>query len=337
MCDEDEFIELDPKKPSTSKWCTGVRTNVASSSETEHLWVLKAGSAYYHFPDRNPTNHWVHAEVDCVRPSLHTSGTTCSNEASGNYAMVDKIRSEKLTDINKDDIIHELCIFNLKRPNLQKRNPVLRFDIKRILNGWCLNDAIINNYIGMLNLRIRDGRTFIMDTYHMAYLVNFKNMLEKENAEEHIQANIKERNNIINNWGFNLKDYDLILIPVHSRHKTHWELWVIDLKFKIVRIYDSKDCGAQRKEDIEIITAWVNSIWKVRINERDIVVVSKRNGYNIPSQGENNAVDCGVFMLKYMESVISGKPLCDMRETFNDGDSRIKKYRTNLARELLCN
>ena len=268
---------------------------------------------------------------------MHTSGTTCSNEANVNDAKVEKIRSEKLTEMNKNDIFHEVSIFDLKRPSFQKRNPVLRFDIKRILNGWRLDDAVINNYIGMLNLRIRNERTFIMDTYHMAYLVNFENMLEKESEEEHIQANIKERNKIINNWGFDLKYYDLILIPVHSRQKTHWELWVIDLKFKIVRIYDSKDCGAQRTEDIEIVSAWVNSIWDLKMDERDFVVVSKRNGYNIPTQGENNNVDCGVFMLKYMESVISGEPLCDMRETFNDGDSRMKKYRTNLARELLCN
>ena len=279
----------------------------------------------------------MQVKVDRVLlPSLHTSGTACSTEANGNDdAKVHKIRSEKLTERNKNDIVHEVFILDLKRPSLQKRNDVQRIDIKKILNGWRLDDRIINNYIGMLNLRIRNGRTFIMDTYHMAYLVNFENMLEKESAEEHIQANIKKRNKIINKWGFDLKDNDLILVPVHSRQKTHWELWVIDLKFQIVRIYDSKDYGAQRSEDIAIITAWVNSIWKLRI--RNIVVVSKRNGYNIPSQGEDNFVDCGVFMLKYMDSVISGEPLCDMCETFNEGDSRMKKYRTNLARELLCN
>ena len=36
---------------------------------------------------------------------------------------------------------------DLKRPNSEKRNPVLRFDIKRILNGWRLDDGIMNNYM----------------------------------------------------------------------------------------------------------------------------------------------------------------------------------------------
>ena len=333
ICEEDTLIKLDPEEPSTSKtskWFTG------ASSSNDHLWVLKAGSAYYHFSDTH-TNYWLQEEVDHARLSLHTSGITCFDEGNGNDAKVVAIREEKLTKRNRFDVVHEICILDLKRPNSEKRNPVLRFDIKRILNGWRLDDGIMNNYIGMLNFRIRNKSMFIMDTYHMVYLGNFENILEEESEDEHIDANIKERNKIINKWGFDLKENDLILIPIHSRQKTHWELWVLDFKFKCIRFYDSKDCGGPKFEYIYIMERWVRSIWECSIYDWRQITVSKLNGYNIPSQGENNVSDCGVFVLKYIESIVSGKPLRDMREIFNEGDSRMKEYRTNLAKELLCN
>lgn len=335
MCDGDVdmYLKRDPNDPSESKWYTP--QDLASSSSDEELWVLKAGSAYYHLPETQ-TNHWVQHEIVLVSAKGWSSQNRMTT--SSPKVGVDGIREAKLTEQNKHDVVHTVGVFNLKSPHSRRLIQVQRIDIKTLLNGWKLYGSVIDTYIGMLNLRRRNETSFIMDTYHMTYLVKGVNMQDYEGMKDTIHENIKYRNMIISKWGINIKDIDLLIVPYNSRKGTHWEMFVIDVKFRVIRVYDSKDTEYafyDRLPHLRVIMEWAKTIWTVE--KWQVVTVSKRGGYNIPSQGERNGIDCGVLMLKYIESVFMAKPLNDMCITLDEGDSLIKKYREQLATELLCN
>lgn len=363
ILDKDVNIVTHPLNSKGSSW---------SSPGTEmpsERWVLLAGSSCYQNTETK-RNYWLEHRIisldegavdEAVYPSEDAADATRATSWVAAQEKIQNIRSAAFKQRNKYDVIHRTNILNVKNPDDQLCYCDLQLvDMRRLLDGDQLNDQIVNTYIGMLNLRNHQGKnkTFIMDTHHWPFLLRncnneelISDLLRNCNTGKYVselQKNINYRNDQFGRWRINMNDKDLIIIPIHSRYGTHWEMCVIDFKYKCIRYYDSKDIDYYHTIDSntkvdektvisKVIFEWMKSLWGIKPIEWQTIVVSKRQGHQIPSQHDSNELDCGVLMLKYIESIVLGEPLGDMCAIFTKGDIRMRKYRENLAKALLCN
>lgn len=335
MCEKDEWITSSPT--GETKW--NARGN--GMQRCTEGFLVKAGSAYYHNPNTQE-NFWLEYEVipSVIEEGNGSSACTSSHRAlvpeggsglSAAEPLLQDIRNCGLTGGNKNDIIKEIA-YNPKNQIL-----ISRHDFCRLIRGHQLNDVIINAYISVLNAR-QTTNSHVMDTTAMWYLERGKRStgeIDPLTLEENIQRFIRTIEKTLGD----IKKCDRIIIPIHSQRSTHWEMCVIDVKFKFIRYYDS--CAGlgfmnrTRRQHLHVILEWIASYWELETKSGwNHVLVSKAR-FNIPSQAVGNDKDCGVLMLKYIECIVSGQPLDDMSKVFTLGDSQMKELRENVAKKLL--
>lgn len=327
MCNTDEPIErLAPRPsaplefPSESRWATETRAR-RSDAASRRRYVLKAGSAYYHDLDSSH-NHWLQHEI----VSEEESKVRCDRRLENIEAYRDMKGSSQELRIQRN-IVHQLLMLDT-----------------------LLNDEVINSYIAILNrqITILQNKSYIMDTFHMSFLTDSGKSVsilrgKSTPAEESatwgtIKEKIIARNKRIVKSGVDLSVHDTVLIPMHTRNGAHWELCVIDFRFKRIRMYDSKDnLHSEDEKYFHAVIAlhWVSGLKELDATEWKWDIVSKLRGYDIPSQDDENDADCGVLMLKYMESEALGRPLQRMGQMLAKKSDSMKRCREELADTLL--
>jgi len=330
MCEKDEWIT--PGSTGETKW--NARGNGMQRCTD---WLVKAGSAYYHNPNTQE-NFWLEYEVI---PSVteegdgsYSHGALGPEGGSGLSAaepLLQDIRNCRLTGENKYDLIKEFA-YNSKHSII-----IARIDFYRLIQGKQLNDVIINAYVSMLNAR-QTTNSHVMNTSAMWYLRKGQRVTGDIDPMK-LKDNVQVFKQISKKTLVDIKKCDRIILPIHAGNGTHWEMCVIDLKFKFIRYYDSS-AGRQNfdyhaRQNVYIILEWIVSYWELETNSGWSYALVSKTGFNIPSQADGNDMDCGVLMLKYIESIVSGQPLNDMRKVFTLGDSQMMECREHIAKTLL--
>lgn len=357
MCNTDERIErLAPlpsaplECPSESRWATEKRAR-RSDAASRRRYVLKAGSAYYHDLDSRH-NHWLQHEIVSEEESKVRCDRRLENVEAYRKKYPDIVTTMKMYVLH--NVITEIDVFDVKGSSHTQKLPIPRSVVHGLLEGWKLDGVVINAFIGVMNLQIahRKKKLFIMDTDHMCFLTDngkFMSMLCNNTSStgnhdylKQIQTNMDKRNGHIAKWlaqyAFDLKSYDTLLIPIHARNGSHWELCVIDFRFKRIRMYDSKDdLHSEHEKYFHAVIAlhWVSGLKELDATEWKWDIVSKLRGYDIPSQDDENDTDCGVLMLKYMESEALGRPLQRMGQMLAKNSDSMKRCREELVETLL--
>lgn len=331
MCEKDEWItsgstgetEWDARGNGMPR-CTG--------------WLVKAGSAYYHNPNTQE-NFWLEYEVI---PSVIEEGNgSYSHEALGPEGgsglsaaelLLQDIRNCRLTGGNRNDIIKEIA-YNSKRLII-----IARIDFYRLIRGHQINDVIINAYVSMLNAR-QTTNYHVMDTSAMWYLRKGQRVTGEIDPMK-LKDNLQSFKQSIKKTLVDIKKRDRIIFPIHGENGTHWEMCVIDLKFKFIRYYDScagwrTNLDYRKRQNINIILEWIRICWEVETRSGWGSALVSKAVFNIPSQADGNDRDCGVLMLKYIECIVSGQPLDDMCKVFTLGDSQMMECRERIAKTLM--
>jgi len=117
-----------------------------------------------------------------------------------------------------------------------------------------------------------------------------------------------------------LRQYDLMLIPIHIQVRKHFILAVVDFNKKNTVIYDSLEQDALRPGHPEVhahLMTWLTRKHQERSMFFDAQVWKAVRGQQTPQQGTrgNTDVDCGVFVLAFAMYLSTNRPF-----SFNQQD-----------------
>ena len=290
--------------------------------------VLRAGSTYYH-NHNTQDNTWIQDEV-----AFHTSSYAANGVGltTSHQATLQRLR-EKLVDEPKDAVFREL---EIKHPYWRDKVDFEASHIKAshlniLLNGEKLTGDIINNLARILMhdeyRLLGKPRTFILDTKYYWKLRQgfvFGDALKPENNDT-LQNNIQHTKTwLLKDYVDDVKQCKSVMVPVHIS-EYHWALCVFDFEFKTIRYYDSMQVS--QIDTLGMLLKWIKSVWNLKtISDWKQVTVSSKHGFRIPLQ--LNTIDCGVFVLKYMEDLIARRP-------FHFDQADVPEYRQYLVLKLL--
>lgn len=106
----------------------------------------------------------------------------------------------------------------------------------------------------------------------------------------------------------NLLEKEAWVIPIN--HKEHWKVVIVNLSTKTICLYDSID---HEKEDpiershLETIRNFIEQVYKLFGEKWTLLEWKQYIVKETPKQ--LNAFDCGIFSIKFVDYILSGKPL----------------------------
>lgn len=141
---------------------------------------------------------------------------------------------------------------------------------------FCLNDLIMNPYMGMICQRTDVMSVHYIDTHEFSMFFEM--------------GYNRQQNN-------NLFKFKMVLVPIHLKQREHWCLGIIWPKQKRIELYDSLFKIYSSVHTLQKLLDYVK--WhggnKVNTNLWTLHDASDR----IPQQ--QNSIDCGVFTCVYAE------------------------------------
>lgn len=125
----------------------------------------------------------------------------------------------------------------------------------------------------------------------------------------------------------NLLEKEKWVIPVNDR--AHWKVIIVNLITKSLCLYDSTECADDDPVNADHFQAIKNFI-QIAYNFGGKTWISQewKQGIARETPKQSNAFDCGIFSLKFVDHIISGKPL-----SFSQDD--MPRFREDMAREII--
>ncbi|XP_068746319.1 uncharacterized protein [Montipora capricornis] len=181
-----------------------------------------------------------------------------------------------------------------------------------------INDEGMNTYNALLARKFKKmGKSvYIFSTFFLQRWKKFEKHTPEVILQSVCQVNLLEKEK----W----------VIPVNDR--AHWKVIIVNLITKSLCLYDSTECADDDPVNADHFQAiklcrkfiqiaynfwgktWISQEWKQGIARET------------PKQA--NAFDCGIFSLKFVDHIISGKPL-----SFSQDD--MPRFREDMAREII--
>ena len=256
-------------------------------------------------------------ELDCVK-----------KENEGLKREMTKLKDElKILEADYGDLKKRLCraMICLER-QLSDRlaelplslNQMKRKSLLTLNDETRVNNESIDMYSNLVNQRSSKNRHLPKVYSVNALLYRRFSDLGYERAKRFIPSKI------------NIFTYDLVFIPIHTGegNGSHWTLVVIDFEKKGIFYYDS--LGG---DGTDIMLKIINFLEhehlakkKKNCEVRDVQDFKLKNMTDIPKQSPNS-VDCGIFVMKYVDFLSCGEPLTFTQE-------RMPYYRKHMKVEL---
>lgn len=171
----------------------------------------------------------------------------------------------------------------------------------------CINDKIINIYMGLINERSKNNdmlpKTHAFQTFFMTKLINGQN--ERLNTET---KNI------------NIFNYEYLIFPVHRLN--HWTLMFANMTKKEIKFYDplGKSCEGLKIKLREYLS-----------NKHMELYGTTLTGWKFENKTgplQENNKDCGIFIMTFAEILSSN------RQPSVFGQRNIKNFRQKIMHEL---
>ena len=120
--------------------------------------------------------------------------------------------------------------------------------------------------------------------------------------------------------------FDKVFIPINSG-RNHWLLAVIDIRNKIISVYDSMMSRSRCEKVFDNLTKWLKD--HAPIQFEGSIDSWKQECANIPQQ--TNGFDCGVFTMKFADHVLYGKNKFEDMKFFTKD---MPKYRSEIKSKI---
>ncbi|KAK3264149.1 hypothetical protein CYMTET_27096 [Cymbomonas tetramitiformis] len=194
-------------------------------------------------------------------------------------------------------------------------------DMLRMRDGEWLNDQVINFYLGLLQQR-ELRKNPVNPRFHF-FSTFFYNKLSSK--QYNYQA--------VRKWtlpkkiGYNILNCEKLIVPVHQEKKKHWVMGVINIRQQRIEFYDSLS-GVDKLCMRNLQSYILDEFADKGSEDLNTQAWSQEVVHNNPHQ--TNAIDCGVFMLSYIDCISSDAPF-----TFSQED--IPSIRKRFALQILKN
>ena len=208
-----------------------------------------------------------------------------------------EVRVSDATDNCQDaeEVLAQIVGIDLRRP-----------DFRTLHDGNCLNDNVVNAYVGLLRRHAHgSGDAWIFNTFFLGKYAN--------DGYHTVQRWTKHCRH-----PKGLFDKRLVVMPVHL--PGHWACIAINFKKKTFRYYDSLDNGGSKK--CRSMKAYLDEEHLQLTGARfDWTGWAENNGggstpyCNGDMPQQTNATDCGVFMCQLMRCLVLEKEIDFNMET----------------------
>lgn len=131
-------------------------------------------------------------------------------------------------------------------------------------------------------------------------------------------------------------DADIILVPVHQNN--HWTLAAIDLVNSAIWYFDSLHMHATYGDRVcSALIRWLEDLWQraPHFKRSKIPPTWTRHLDPAHSPHQNNDIDCGVFVIKFAEMIMSGASPLQGHAFPADMSARVPAFRAQIARSLM--
>ncbi|KAL0030159.1 hypothetical protein WJX77_000669 [Trebouxia sp. C0004] len=182
-----------------------------------------------------------------------------------------------------------------------------------------LRDEIVNFFLGMLQLQTHSHQPkewLMLHTFFFEKLYSSNRSLNTYGVymPENVASWFNEAKQAPSQAkGVPWYQHRKIFVPINLKDEFHWIAAVIDLEHNIITSYDSLQ-NAQT-ERMQILAQWIaeQSALEPHAPKYKASDFQIRDAKDIPKQ--KNSVDCGIFVIKYAQSLVEGKRMDFSQET----------------------
>ncbi|KAG4937599.1 hypothetical protein JHK85_052518 [Glycine max] len=250
-----------------------------------------------------------------------------------NITKCPKYGAHEEDEINLGDQIveHDSAAFKKAYP---KGDPdavcIKKSDIELLQPEKCLNDTIIDFYINYLKNKLPSDK---QDRFHFFNCFFFAKLAGLSRNDTSIACDGKAAFQRVSTWGrkVNLFKTDYIFIPIN--YSLHWSLIVICHPAEVMTCYRDEETKGSPKEACilhmdsrkgihvhlqNVFQSYLCEEWKERHNNvRDDVSPKFLDLPFVPLElpQQQNAYDCGIFLLHYVEHFLEQAPINFNRST----------------------
>ena len=180
----------------------------------------------------------------------------------------------------------------LVRPYGRNGLELRRIDFKSLSGRNYLNDAIINQYLGLVELRNSKDPG-------MPSLYTFSTFLYLKLDKFGLEEGMRQTGNWVQK---DLREKELVMFPVHK--SDHWTLVVVDMRTRTVHYLDSIRGSRRTSAAPRLIKGYMEAYCKAA-GEAMTFKVKIRDDAPV----QTNGVDCGVFVCQCAERMARGSSL----------------------------
>ncbi len=181
--------------------------------------------------------------------------------------------------------------------------------------GW-LNSDVIEYYLELIEERSMARRPKVH-----AFSTHFLSLLRSGKITNEDKGWTKSRN---------VFNYELILIPVHSKGGNHWSLMAFNSKKNTLSNYDSMYKPSKDEDvnsDMSLVIGYLGSEYQSRMKRKFPEIHRVRCSLDrVPQQA--NSSDCGIFTCMFAEHLSRSRP-------FTFTQDLMPYFRLKMAAELL--